>query len=162
MWWCELSVAGAGDERWIPMSEMSGDQSRLTFTTTDWSTAQTVIVAAAHDDDGDAGSATITHAVVDAESDEDYDPVPDVALNCGCVRMMMLPAIVVTAAENFTVVEGSTATYTVELVTKPGGDVVVQLSVAGSGVTVDTDGVMTGDQDRLTFTSVGLEQRRRP
>ena len=64
-----------------------------------------------------------------------------------------------TAAENFTVNEGSTATYTVELATKPGGDVVVQyeLSAAGSGVERLTLMIrMTGDHDRLTFTTYGL------
>ena len=148
----QLSVAGSGvtvDTDGV----MTGDQDRLTFTTSDWSTAQSVTVGAAHDDDGDSGSATITHAVVDDDSDDDYDLVPDVDLVVA-VTDDDTPAIVVTAAENFTVNEGSTATYTVELATKPGGDVVVQLSVtAGSGVTVDTDDQMTGDQDRLTFTT---------
>ena len=64
-----------------------------------------------------------------------------------------IPAIVVTAAENFTVVEGATATYTVELATKPGSDVVIRLTATGAGVSVDTDDQMTGDQDRLTFTT---------
>ena len=148
----QLSITAGSGVTVDTDDQMTGDQDRLTFTTSDWSTAQTVTVAAAHDDDGDAGSATVTHAVADAESDEDYDEVPDVSLNVA-VTDDDTPAIVVTAAENFTVNEGSTATYTVELATKPGGDVVVQLSVAGSGVTVDTDGVMTGAQDRLTFTA---------
>ena len=131
---------------------MSGDQSRLTFTSTDWNTARTVTVAAAHDDDGDAGSATVTHAVVDAESDDDYDPAPDVTLAVA-VSDDDTPGIVVTAAENFTVGEGSTATYTVRLATQPGGDVVIRLSASGAGVTVDTDAGMTGDQSRLTFST---------
>ena len=62
--------------------------------------------AASHDDDGDTGSATITHAVVDAESDEDYDAVHRTWRWQWLCRMMMLPAIVVTAAENFGVTEG--------------------------------------------------------
>ena len=66
-------------------------------------------------------------------------------------------AIVVEAAENFAVTEGGTATYSVKLATKPGSDVVIQLSVpAGSGLTVDTDSVMAGDQSKLTFTTHGL------
>ena len=89
---------------------MSGDQSRLTFTTTDWTAADRDF-GASEDDDGDAGSATVTHAVVDAESDDDYDPVPDVALAVA-VTDDDVAAIVVEAAENF-VAEGSTATYTV-------------------------------------------------
>ena len=47
--------------------------------------------------------------------------------------------------------EGSSATYSVKLATKPGGDVVVQLTVAGAGVTVDTGSM--GDKSKLTFTS---------
>ena len=44
--------------------------------------------------------------------------------------------------------------YTVKLATKPGSDVVIQLTVARcAGVTVDTDGGTEGDQDKLTFTS---------
>ena len=50
-------------------------------------------------------------------------------------------AIVVTAAENFGVTEGSALLrIRSRLATKPGGDVVIQLSTtAGAGVTVDTD-----------------------
>ena len=147
----QLSVAGAGVTVDTD-SGMSGDQSRLTFTSTDWNTPRTVTVAAAHDDDGDAGSATVTHAVVDAESDDDYDPAPDVTLAVA-VSDDDTPGIVVTAAENFTVGEGSTATYTVRLATQPGGDVVIRLSASGAGVTVDTDAGMTGDQSRLTFST---------
>ena len=89
--------------------------------------------------------------VVDDDSDDDYDPVPDVDLS---VAVSDTAAIVVTAAENFSVTEGSSATYSVKLATKPGGDVVVELSVTGgSGVTVDTDGVMDGGQSELTFTT---------
>ena len=130
----------------------TGNQDELTFTTSNWSTAQTVTVAAAHDLDGDPGSATITHKVVDDESDDDYDEVGDVTLAVA-VSDDDTAAIVVTAAENFTVDEGSTVTYTVKLATQPGSDVVVQLSVAGDGVTVDTDSGTPGDQSRLTFTA---------
>ena len=51
------------------------------------------------------GSATITHAVVDADSDEDYDPVPNVDLAV-VVTDDDTAAIVVTAAENFGVDRG--------------------------------------------------------
>ena len=92
-------------------------------------------VAAGQDDDGDPGSATVTHAVVDADSDEDYDDVADVSLAVA-VSDDDTAAIVVEAADDFTVTEGGTNTYTVKLATEPGTDVVVQLSVtAGSGVT---------------------------
>ena len=44
-------------------ADMTGDQSALTFTATDWSTAQTVTVAADEDDDSTHDSATLTHTV---------------------------------------------------------------------------------------------------
>ena len=60
-----------------------------------------------------------------------------------------------TAADPFTVGEGSSATYTVKLNTEPSSDVVIRLTVSGSSeVTIaDTDTVMTGVQNTLTFTS---------
>ena len=44
----------------------AGVQNTLTFTSTDWSTPQTVTVNAGEDDDAVNDAATITHAVVDA------------------------------------------------------------------------------------------------
>ena len=73
----------------------------MTFTSTDWSTAQTVTVAAVEDDDGDSGSVTITHAVVDADSDDDYDDVPNDVTLVVAVSDDDTAAIVVTAGENF-------------------------------------------------------------
>ena len=126
----QLSVVGAGVTVDTDTGT-TGHQDRLTFTSSNWSTAQSVTVSAAEDDDGDAGSARITHAVVDVDSDADYDEVPDVALSVA-VSDDDMPAIVVTAAENFTVTEGGSATYSVELATEPGSNVVVQLTVAGA------------------------------
>ena len=45
----------------------------LTFTTANWSTAQTVTVRAAQDDDAVNDKAAISHAVVDADSDALYN-----------------------------------------------------------------------------------------
>ena len=148
-----MSVAGSGVTVDTDTST-TGDQDKLTFTSTNWSSAQTVTVAAAEDDDGDSGSATITHAVVDADSDDDYDPVPNVDLAVAVTDDDTAAIMWSQPRRTSACAEGSTATYTVRLATKPGSDVVVQLTVTGAGVTVDTDTVgRTGDQDKLTFTT---------
>ena len=60
---------------------MTGVQNTLTFTTpANWSTAQTVTVNAGEDDDAVNDAATIAHAVVDASSADEYDPVVNVDL----------------------------------------------------------------------------------
>ena len=58
---------------------MTGDQNTLTFTTTDWSTAQTVTVRAAEDDDdnGVDDTATLTHTIDGAT---EYDNLSDPTL----------------------------------------------------------------------------------
>ena len=134
--------------------EMTGVQNTLTFTSSDWNTAQTVTVNAADDDDAVADSATIAHAVVDDESADEYDPVANVDLAVS-VTDDDTAGITVTATDPFTVGEGGSATYTVELDTEPSSDVVISLTVSGSSdVTVaDTNTVMMGVQNTLTFTS---------
>ena len=59
---------------------MAGVQNTLTFTSANWDTPQTVTVNAAQDDDAVNDAATIAHAVVDASSADEYDPVANVDL----------------------------------------------------------------------------------
>ncbi len=51
----------------------SGNQTTLTFTPSNWDTAKTVRVSAAQDADAVNDAASITHAVVDASSANEYD-----------------------------------------------------------------------------------------
>ena len=134
--------------------ETAGVQNTLTFTSSDWDTPQTVTVNAAEDDDAVDDAATIAHAVVDASSADEYDPVANVDLAVA-VTDDDTAGITITAADPFTVGEGSSATYTVKLDAQPSSDVVISLTVSGSSeVTIaDTDTVMTGVQNTLTFTS---------
>ena len=94
----------------------------MTFTTTNWATAQTVTVKAGQDDDGAADTATLTHTA----SGGDYASVSNI-----------LPvtvtdddtAGVVLSVTDLTVTEGVAAgsSYTVKLVTQP-SDVIVTIS----------------------------------
>ena len=150
-----LTVSGSSDVTIADTDgETAGVQNTLTFTSTDWSTAQTVTVTAGEDDDAVNDAAVIAHAVVDASSAGEYDPVANVDLAVS-VTDDDTAGITVTAADPFTVGEGSSATYTVALDTEPSSDVVISLTVSGSSeVTVaDTDGETAGVQNTLTFTS---------
>ena len=113
----------------------------LTFTPTDWNTAQEVTVTGAEDDDGVDEEVTITHT---AEStDTEY-----AGITIGSVVVSVEdddPFGVTVTEAALDVVEGATGTYQVKLDTKPGADVTV---TPASG---DTD-VATVSPPTLTFT----------
>ena len=116
--------------------------SSLTFSTSNWNTAQTVTVSAADDDDAIDGAATVTHSATSTDSaysgltiasltaTEDDNDTPGVTVN----------------PEALPVAEGSTASYTVALTTQPTADVTVSLSRSG-----DSD--LTVSTTALTFTT---------
>ena len=146
--------------------EMSGVQNTLTFTASNWSTAQTVTVNAGEDDDAVNDAASIAHAVVDDQSAAEYDPVANVEQSV-TVTDDDTAGITITAADPFTVGEGASATYTVKLDTQPSEDVVLALTSNNAEVTIaDTDGEMSGVQNALTFTASnwrhGPDRHRRP
>ncbi|TMR17927.1 cellobiohydrolase [Nonomuraea turkmeniaca] len=98
----------------------------LTFTPSNWNTAQTVTLAAAQDSDTTAGTAAfsvsgngVTGATVNA-TEVDDDSVQEQSI-------IVTPTAV-------TVPEGSTATYAVQLATQPSSNVTVT-STAGTGDT---------------------------
>ena len=66
-----VSVTRSGD------SDIAVNKASLTFTASNWNTAQTVMVSAAEDDDAAAGTATITHGVTSSGdySSETASPV---------------------------------------------------------------------------------------
>ena len=119
---------------------LTASATALTFTTDDWSTAQTVTVSAAKDVDSTNGAATLTHSA----SGADYGSV-------------VIDSVTATESDNDTpgvtvsptalpVAEGSTASYTVALTTQPTADVTVSLSRSG-----DSD--LTVSTTALTFTT---------
>ena len=111
----------------------------LTFSTTTWSAAQTVTVAAAEDEDGANDAATLTHTAAGG----DYGSVTAslaVTITDNDTRGLVL------APTSLTIVEGASATYTVQLVTQPSDAVTVTV-----GATTDTDLTVTGGT--LTFST---------
>ncbi len=104
--------------------------SRLSFTSSDWNQAQTVSLTASQDDDASGGNPTLTHSAsggnyrsVSADIDvtlSDND-VPDITLS---VSSLSVP-------------EDTSATWTVQLATKPTGKVTLDLAGhAGTDLTV--------------------------
>ena len=147
-----VTVGGAaGDVTVDTNTDMANDQATLTFTPTSWSTAQTVTVKAADDDDAVTDTAvTLTHTA----SGGDYASLPS----------ERAPSVTVTITENdtrgvtlsetaLTVLEGTSGTYTVKLASQPTANVTVTVGGAADDVSVDTDTGTTGNQNTLTFTS---------
>ena len=110
----------------VTIFRSSGDTSitvspaSMTFTSTNWSTGQTVTVEAASDTDGLNGTATIGHTASRAE----YTGVTGDVTATEQDNDRKL----VTSRSSVTVVEGSSATYTVRLATQPTGIVTVAAS----------------------------------
>ena len=122
---------------------------RLTFTSINWSTAQTVTVSAAQDADAVNDAASIAHAVVAAESADEYDTATIAGV---AVTVADDDAGVTNSESTLTVAEGGSATYTVALRTRPSADVAIIIADDNPDVTADTDAATSGNQDRLTFT----------
>ena len=113
---------------------------QLTFTTTNWDTAQTVTVKAGEDDDAANDTATLTHTA----SGGDYASViADLPVTVTDTDT----AAIVLSETDLTVTEGDAAgsTYTVKLATQPTGE--VTLTVSGHA---GTD--LTLNKTSLTFT----------
>ena len=124
----------------------------LEFTRATWNVAQTVTVRALDDDDAADETVTVTHTAAHAGGAAEYDglAVAGVAVTVDDADAPGLAVTAVTAATNadgaFTVTEGATAAYTVELHTQPSGPVTVS-------VTSSDTGAATVDKASLSFTA---------
>ena len=122
------------------------------LTSRNWRQGQTVTVSAAHDQDSDPDTATITHAI-DAErtTADEYDGV-----NAGSVSVSVAdddsPGVQV-SPKTRRIAEGRSATYNVRLNTAPSADVTISVSSDNGDVTV-------GPQT-LTFTSANWDRQQR-
>ena len=126
-------------------TDLSVDVTELTFTTTNWSTAQTVTVTAEHDgDSANEAQVTLAHTVASTD-DSTYN-----GISAGSVTVDVTDddtdGVTVNPTE-LTVTEGLTAEYTVVLDTQPAGNVTVTIN----DPTDNTD--VTTDPASLTFTT---------
>ena len=114
----------------------------LTFTASNWSTAQTVTVSSAEDGDALNDQATIAHAV----SGADYGANRVRAATVQVTAQDNDGRAVRVSSRDVTVAEGGTATYTVVLNSLPTGTVTVRPSVTG-------DADITASPASLSFTT---------
>ena len=132
-------------------TDVTAEPPSLIFTTTDWSTEQTMTVYAAHDDDVADEDATVTHTV----SGADYDSigVPNVIVTVNDDD----PEVTVSFGEaSYTVAEGATEQVTVNLSADPNRTVAIPISTSNQSGTADTDYSVV--PANLTFNS-GVTQQ---
>ena len=102
----------------------------LTFTTGNWSTAQTVTVTAAHDDDLANDTAMLAHTAAGGGYNDATATVTVTVTDDDTAAITVSPT-------TLSVNEGATGTYTVKLTAQPGAAVTVSIAPpGGSGVTV--------------------------
>ena len=119
----------------------------LTFTNANWNTAQTVTVTGVDDNiiDGNQTS-TITIAVDDANSDNDFDPVADQTVTATTTDDDAAGFTITQTGGSTSVSEsGTTDTFTVVLNAQPASDVVISISSSDTGEATVTS--------TLTFTN---------
>ena len=149
--------------------DVSVDKPSLTFTTDDWSTAQTVTVEAAQDDDstndtatvqhtvsgGDYGNVTATSVRVTVDDDENPSPPPQPPVQPPVQPPTQQPPTqqpptqqptpgtlqVTITADTSPVTEGTAATFTITASSAPTTDLTVSVNVS------ETEDVLSGTPD---------------
>ena len=129
----------------------AGNQSIVTFTTETWNTARSVRVSARQDADGASGKSSLRHSATGGG----YGTVTGIL--SATEGDDEIQALVVSSA-SLAVRERSSATFTMNLASKPSGDVTVGFSQTGDvDVTVDdTDPSTIGKQDKVIFTTANF------
>ena len=152
----QVEVAVSSDDRAVSVDNDATPQTRtLTFTTTNWATAQAVTATAAEDDDASNETATITHTA----SGGDYEGVSAQFRAATVDDDEQAIAVAASALVASGVAEGGTATYTVRLETEPEG--AARVSVAAEGpVSVDLDRNQAGVQRWLRFDATNWNTPR--
>ena len=147
-----VTVNGAAGDVSVDTSTDTGNQNTLTFTDSNWDTAQTVTVSAAEDDDAASDpTVTLTHAVTGA----DYGSV-----TAGSVAVTITDkdaaTFSVTGPATAAVAEDAgMATYTVSLSDEPGSDVTVDYATSDGTATAGSD--YTATSGTLTFTTTNWD-----
>ena len=151
-----VAISGhSGTDLSISGTTLSSDN-KLTFTTTNWATAQTVTVKAAEDDDGVTDTdVTLTHAI-SSEDDTDYNALPDQSVTVSITENDVIGVTI--NPTTLTVTEGDSTgvDYTVVLTSKPAGDVTVAIS-GHSGTDLSISGTTLSSDNKLTFTTANWE-----
>ena len=125
-----VTISYSGDQ------DVSIDDQELTFTGSDWETAQTVTVSAAQDDDARDDVATLSHSVASTDTDYNGISVSQVAVTATDDETA---GVSITAGTKLTIAEGGSDSYQVVLTSKPSHEVTVTITHSGDGdIGIDT------------------------
>ncbi len=120
-------------------TDLSLNNSALTFTRTTWNSPQTVRVTADTDPDGTNDSGTLTHTASGGDYGSLNKGLPVTVTDKDAPNLLLTPT-------SLTIDEGSNETYTVKLATLPSADVTVTIRIPSG-----TD--LSLDKKTLTFTT---------
>jgi uncharacterized repeat protein (TIGR01451 family) len=113
-------------------AEISIDRASLTFTSTDWNTPQSVVVAAV-DDQADDGDQNVTLALTAATADANYAAIDPADVSVNSIDSDIAGFTI--AAPPLTLSEAAgTATFTVVLTSKPAANVVIPVSSSNTAI----------------------------
>ena len=130
----EVTVTISGhDGADLTLSGTTLTNNQLTFTTTNWDTAQTVTVKAGQDADGSADTATLTHTASGGDYASVSNTLPVTVTDDDQTVTVQF------GADAYTVSEGSTTTITVTLSADPQSTVVIPLVTTDQGGAVPAD-----------------------
>ena len=121
-------------------TDLSVTESTLTFSTTNWNTAQPVEVTAGQDDDAVEDTATLTHTAAGSDYNSVTKDLPVTVTDTDTPNLVL-------SKPELTVTEGASESYTVKLATQPTGQVTVTV-----GGTSGTDLSVT--EHTLTFSRI--------
>ena len=139
----------------ISATDLSVDDSSLTFTALNWSSQQTVTVSAAEDTDAADETATITHTV-SSTGDGNYDGASADDVDVSITDDDDPQVSVSYEQSSYTVAEGSTVTVTVKLSADPERTVTIPLSKANQGGA--SNGDYSGVPSNVVFNSGDIEK----
>ena len=136
-----VTVTHSGD------GDIGVDDQELTFTRSDWRTAQSVTVSSSQDDDAIDDTATFRHSVTSTDTDYNGIAVSEVAVTAADDETA---GVSITPAQ-LTIAEGGSNTYEVVLTSGPTHDVTITITHSG-----DVD--ISIDDQELTFTGSDWNQ----
>ena len=114
-------------------TDLSLNNSALTFTRTTWNSPQTVRVTADTDPDGTNDSGTLTHTASGGDYGSLNKGLPVTVTDKDAPNLLLTPT-------SLTIDEGSNETYTVKLATLPSADVTVTIRIpSGTDLSLDKD-----------------------
>ena len=154
----DVSVAIANRGQTGDDASLTASPTTLTFTSSNWSTKQTVTVSAAQDTDTTDGTAVFTHTATSTDSSFN-----NIVANLTVTEDDDDTIGLMLSKTALTVPEGGSATYTLRANTLPTHDVTVNFATASgsdSDLTVDANPNKAGDQSSLIITTKGWDLPR--